>query len=186
MAKKKVTHFIVDRYVNLELFNRHQEPGDNGCINWTGIVSNVGYGFIGFKRRMEDHSDTTRMMSVHRLAWMLHHNRAPAKPNINHTCHNKLCVNPEHLYEGTQQEKLVEMRRDNIYMGGRPVGTSGYAYNHKQQNRTYKYSEAEIDWVRTAPIDDIAKKYNITRNRAQTKQWTFRKGYTWHKTPEAK
>ena len=32
---KKLNDLVVDRYVNLELFNRQQRAGNNGCIEWT-------------------------------------------------------------------------------------------------------------------------------------------------------
>ena len=48
MARKLLTDFVVDRFVNLSLFYRQQKQLPNGCIEWTGVKSNVGYGFIGF------------------------------------------------------------------------------------------------------------------------------------------
>jgi hypothetical protein len=177
---------VVDRYVNLDLFNRNQQPGANGCIEWTGIQSSIGYGFIGFIYKNKSQGSASSrgrgMMTTHRLAWMIKHNRLPAKRNINHTCHNKLCVNPDHLEEGTQREKLDAMVRDGI-KGGRQTGSSG-VYNHKQHNRTYKYSEADIQWIRTADTRDIAIKYGLTRKRACAFRSSFRSGYTWLPCPE--
>lgn len=189
MAKKTLTHLVVDRFINLEHWQKHQEPQANGCINWTGVTSNVGYGFVGFTYadgRKTPSGNDGGMMTCHRLQFLMTHGRHPNKRNVNHSCSNKLCINPDHLYEGTQQEKLEEMRRDNIYMGGRAKGTTGYAYNHKQKNRVYKYTEEEIDFVRTASLEDIVKRYNITREVASRKRHQFRRGYLWHKTPEAK
>jgi hypothetical protein len=185
-GKRLLTDLIVDRYVNLELFYRKQEHQPNGCITWTGPKNNAGYGFIGFRRQLQDNepasSYQTRMMTVHRLAFMIKHNRLPAKPNVNHTCHNKLCVNPDHLTEGTQSEKLSAMRRDGWNMGGCPKGQHR-PYNHKQHNRSYRYSEEEIQWIRTAAVEDIATKYTMEYDRALTKQWAFRHGYTWLPCP---
>jgi hypothetical protein len=189
MAKKTLKHLVVDRLINLEHWKTHQEPQPNGCINWTGVTSNVGYGFVGFSyadgRRTPSGNDGG-MMTTHRLAWMIKHDRLPTKRNINHTCHNKLCLNPDHLVEGTQQDKLKQMRRDDLFVASRPLGTSGYAYCHKQKNRVYKYTETDIDFIRTAEIEDIARRYNITRPQALRKRWSFRRGYQWHTTPEAK
>jgi hypothetical protein len=189
MAKKTLKHQVVDRLINLEHWQKNQAPGANGCINWTGVKSNVGYGFVGFTfadGRKSPSGNDGGMMTTHRLAWMMHYNRLPTKRNINHTCHNKLCLNPDHLVEGTQQDKLVEMRRAGIYMAARPLGTSGYSYNHKQKNRKYKYSEAEIDFIRYSSVDEIAQRYNLTRGKAASKRWGFRHGYTWHPLKEGK
>ena len=72
------------------------------------------------------------------------------------------------------------MRKDGVRMGGpREKGTTGYAYNHKQYNRKYKYSEQEIAWIRDATIPDIASKYNIPESRAKQMRGGFRNGYRW-------
>jgi hypothetical protein len=187
--KRTLTDLVVDRYVNLELFYRNQAPGANGCINWTGVQNNIGYGFIGFRNidpaTGEPIGGDGGMMTAHRLAFMIDQKRLPTKRNVNHTCHNKLCVNPAHLTEGTQRDKLNDMKRDGI-KGGRAVGSGGYAYNHEQTGRKYKYSKEEIQWVRSADPSEVAERYGITRSKATTKQHAFRKGYRWLPLPEVK
>jgi hypothetical protein len=184
--EKKLINLVVDRYVNLELFNRNQTELTNGCWEWTGVKNNIGYGFIGFvyadRSRGKKASNYGGMMTAHRLAFMIEHNRMPAARNVNHNCHNKLCVNPAHLSEGTQQQKLKDMCRDGI-KGGRQLGQTGLAYNHKQENRVYKYSEEDIQWMRTARLEDIQAKYNYTREQARRHQWSFRRGYGWLPAP---
>ena len=180
--RKKLVDFVVDRWVNLNLFWRSQQHMPNGCTEWTGVTSNIGYGFIGFTYADGVLAPSGRkhgMMTTHRLAFMVHHGRAPGQRNVNHTCHNKLCVNPDHLVEGTQSEKLKDMKRDGIYQGGRELGVPVGSYNHKQHNYNYKYSEAEIQWIRNANTKDIAAKYGYTRARACSFRWGFRRGYKW-------
>jgi hypothetical protein len=178
MAKKLLVDLVVDRYVNLDLFYRKQESDSNGCSIWTGPKNNAGYGFIGFRLKTADGAASTKMMTVHRLAFMIYNGHAPRKPNVNHTCHNKLCCNPEHLVEGTQQEKLVAMIKDGIKGGGK-LGVKRGSYNHKQHNHTYRYSEKEIQWIRTSSSEAIAKKYKITLKQACGRRHAFREGYTW-------
>jgi hypothetical protein len=184
-GKRRLVDLVVDRYVNLDLFYRQQRTLPTGCVEWTGITNNVGYGFIGFKRidpvTGQPEANSTCMMTAHRLAFMIHHKRLPSKPNINHTCHNKLCVNPDHLTEGTQQEKMRAMRDSGIKLGGPAPGPRG-SYNHKQI-RNYKYTEEYIQWIRTADVEDIIKKLNINRTAAVRKQWGFRVGYRWLPCP---
>jgi hypothetical protein len=184
-GKKKLINLVVDRYVNLELFYKNQEPQATGCINWTGVTSNIGYGFIGFNYLPGNASPSghrSGMMTTHRLAFMVANNRLPVKRNVNHTCHNKLCVNPAHLVEGTQREKLTAMVAAGI-KGGCRKGQQRGSYNHKQQDRVYKYSEEEIQWIRTADVDLIAARYGMAKSRASSKRWAFRTNYKWLPCP---
>lgn len=76
-------------------------PGPNGCLNWTGFLCS-GY------PHMKVHGVT---VGAYRVAWVLHHNKEiPEGYEIDHTCRNKLCVNPEHLEAVTRRENLRRMR----------------------------------------------------------------------------
>jgi hypothetical protein len=186
-GKRKLVDLVGDRYVNLDLFYHNQQPQANGCINWTGVTNNIGYPFIGFRTidavTGEPAKNSTRMMSAHRLALMIKLGREITKDmNANHSCNNKLCVNPDHLEEGTQKEKLDYMVATGI-KGGRALGSTGYAYNHEQTGRQYKYSKEEITWIRAATIEQVAEHYGISRDTASRKRWGFRRGYRWLPSP---
>ena len=177
--------WVVDRWVNLNLFNSKLQPAANGCIEWTGVKNSIGYPFIGFNYgpgKTSPSGLTHGMMTAHRLQFMITHGRHPNLPNVNHTCSNRSCVNPDHLVEGTQHEKIDVMKRDGLYKGSQK-GVKRGTYNHIQ-NRVYKYSIEEIQWVRAATIDDIAERYGLERKRATAKRLTFRHGYTWLPCPK--
>ena len=188
----KLTDLVVDRYVNLDFFYSKLQRQPNGCLFWTGVTSNINYGFIGFKhvdpdtgapmKTSKDNKNTGGMMTTHRLAFMVANNRLPTQRNVNHTCHNKLCCEPTHLVEGTQKEKIKAMVAAGI-KGGRPKGSRGWHYDHKQTGRTYKYDEATIQWIRTTNTKDLAAHYNIPRHRAASMRCTFRNGYRWLPCP---
>jgi len=181
---KKRLDWVVDRWVNLDLFWSKQQPTATGCTEWTGITNNIGYGFIGFvyaEGKTSPSGHRSGMMTAHRLAFMVHNGRAPTKRNVNHTCHNKLCVNPAHLTEGTQRDKLTDMKRDGIH-GGPALGSKRGSYNRKQ-NRVYKYTEEDIQWHRTATSEAIAERYGINLQKAAAKRHQFRHGYAWLPAP---
>jgi hypothetical protein len=183
-----------DRWFNVQRFDTLCEKDPvSDCWLWTGPVNNIGYGMFGFSRETPDHNGRMgNMMTAHRASWMMAHNKPiPAGMNVNHTCHIKNCVNPDHLEIGTQQEKIESMLRD-----GWPFGSPGHGHNRgrilgprlkKDFNRKYKYSEDEIQWIRTADSRDIMTRYNLkSMCAAASFRHRMREGYKWLPLPEDK
>jgi hypothetical protein len=69
------------------------------CWIWTGWCDKDGYG--GFRW----HDGQER---AHRVSWEIAHGPIPEGHLILHRCDNPPCVNPDHLYDGTQQDNMTE------------------------------------------------------------------------------
>lgn len=81
-------------------FEANIKPHPSGCILWTGkSVTNGGYGQISIA--------TGISRGAHQVAWFLHYGRW-ARPNALHDCDVKLCVNVNHLHEGTAKDNAQE------------------------------------------------------------------------------
>jgi hypothetical protein len=164
--------------LNLDRFYAKQQPdpAGSGCILWTGVKNNIGYPFTGVR---DIATDKYKMVTGHRIALTIKLGRAihPGM-NANHfVCNRKDCVNPDHLSEGTQSEKILQMKLAGI-KNGRPPGEAG-GYQHKQLNRKYKYSDEEIAWVRDATVLEISHRYQLHITRAAAMRKSFRDGYVW-------
>ena len=163
-----------DVMVKTHILERKQEPQPNGCIHWTGPRHRQGYGMIGGIRMPEM---TAIMMTVHRLQMKIKLNRSLLRSEeVIHTCGNMQCVNPDHLIVG-DSKKRAEITT---------INNPGLRTRHKtlpprKQNRVYKYSEAEIRWIRIADPELIALQYQLPMHRARTMQWSMRKYYRWLK-----
>lgn len=76
------------------------EP-NSGCWLWLGAVSSSGYGTFYFNGRL---------ILAHRASWAIYTGRdiSDASVKICHTCDNMICVNPEHLWEGSQKQNVLD------------------------------------------------------------------------------
>lgn len=119
------------------------------CWNWIGAESANG--------RTGSFHLYGKTWTAHRASYRLHNGLFDDWLNVLHKCDNPKCINPSHLFLGTQQENIDDMcnKRRGVSPKGEACG------------RSFLTNEIVLD-IRKRFLEgitkrDIAKHYHITR-----------------------
>lgn len=84
-----------------------------GCWEWQGALR-VGYGAIVGKI-----NGTRKTLGAHRVSYELHKGPIPKGLFVCHSCDNRKCINPEHLWLGTGKDNMQDaLRKDRMVISG--------------------------------------------------------------------
>jgi hypothetical protein len=127
-------------WLKVDKSSGHGPWGD--CWLWTAAKDKKGYGrFYGFPGER-------RQAQAHRVSWRLAHGDIPEGISVLHSCDVPACENPAHLFLGTNDDNLEDMRR---------------------KGRMYcKLSDADVDGIRGqfaagTSARTLARQFNVAR-----------------------
>ena len=128
----------------VRFWKRVDKKGDNDCWIWIGGRLTRGYG--AFKVG-------TKCISAHRFSWKIHFGDIPTGMVVCHKCDNPPCVNPKHLFLGTQAENQHDKKEK-----GRAARGEG--------NNKAKLTERNVKEIRSLislglSSREIAKRYGV-------------------------
>lgn len=114
-----------------------------GCWNWLACKDKDGYGVGRYKRRK---------IAAHRVSWLLYNGKIPDGLYVLHKCNNSSCVNPGHLYLGTQKDNI----KDQIDSG------TNIAIN----KICAKLDQIKVIEIRKSPLNyrELAGLFNVSRH----------------------
>ncbi len=130
-----------------ERFHLKYKIESNGCWIWLGGKNKSGYGIFSF---------SNISMMAHRYSYQIHKGEILTGMLICHSCDNRLCVNPLHLFMGTNKDNVIDMfnkKRENCRKG--------------EKNGASKLSLSSVQEIKKLialkKTRGLSKKYNISR-----------------------
>lgn len=135
----------------------------NACWTWTGSTVGIGHGrFWANGRRV----------LTHRFSWEMANGPIPAGLLVCHHCDNPPCVNPAHLFLGTDADNSRDCVRKGRLVPP-PVTRGERRWNAKLTAELVRRMRGE--YADGATIDDLAPKYGVDRANV----WAVVSRQTW-------
>ena len=135
----------------IERFDARFYKNKSGCWIWTPNP-NRRYGIVRYKGKNEQ---------AHRVAWIINYGDIPEGMNVCHKCDVTKCVNPDHLFLGTQKDNVRDMfnkGRDNI-----SPAEKGEKHHNAKLNEAFIINVRSIYKYCDITQTDLAKIYKIKR-----------------------
>ena len=98
-----------------------------------------------------------RTWRLNRLIFTFVNGKIPEGKVIGHSCNNKGCINPSHLYLTTSAENSTQAKLDGLYKTGVENGRAKLSEEEVKELRRLYYEE-------TVSQDKLAKKYKLSQS----------------------
>ena len=106
-----------------------------GCWNWTAALGGKGYGHFWFKGRPRPASQVSHLLYIGPI---------PDGLSVLHRWDNRKCVNPEHLFLGTNQDNTADMVSKSRQAKGEALASAKLTAKQARAIRSDPRSQRQI------------------------------------------
>lgn len=126
----------MDKEVSARFWSKVDIQGEDECWPWIAGLSQDGYGT--FRHKYQQYR-------AHRFAWELVNGTIPNDEwkntmHVLHTCDNRICCNPKHLFIGTHRDNMQDMIQKGRQNRSRPTMRRGKGYTWHMQHKKWMAS----------------------------------------------
>lgn len=122
----------------LDRFEEKYIVSSNGCWEWTASTDNTGYGVFYYQKKL---------WRAHRFSYFYFVDDSLSGPTsvvdynnvIMHMCDNRICVNPDHLALGTQQDNVLDCLKKGRFV---------VASHANENNPSVKLTNNQVEEIR--------------------------------------
>jgi len=122
----------------------------DSCWEWGGFIKETGYGQFRLNR--------DKMITAHRASFMIFNNEIPEGLCVLHKCDNRKCVNPSHLFLGTNQDNVDDREKKGRNNSPFKIGVNAVSEKSRARGVRVKNSKLNEDTVREMRLIRLTSK----------------------------
>jgi hypothetical protein len=125
----------------------------DGCWAWDGSHDTCGYGCFYPER-----PEWPQTIHAHRFMYILQHGQIAKELDVCHSCDNRGCVNPTHLFVGTTADNMLDMAKKKRHPRHKLSHAAVLDIRARVANGELQYKLAQEYGVSKAAICNVVKR----------------------------